>query len=178
MAQDINIEYWKYDNYVLPYSTFTNNTPKLTDENVNELLEIASKVSFRDSSSVRRRMGVNGAAALSVYEVAKWYYFGSQNRKRFKAQFPHDKISKAYTGWYLRVPEKGFIDKIAMWVDKASQNIYYFSVALHDGQRILIDDVPHTFNRGDVLWFNLKSTYEIPVTDTEQLWACILVAEY
>ena len=123
-------------------------------------------------------MGVRGADALSVYEVAKWYYFGAQNRKRFKAQFPNDKISKAYTGWYLRIPSGGFIDKIATWVDKASQNIYYFSVALYDNQCILIDDVPHVFNSGDVLWFNLRSTYEIPKTETEQLWACILVAEY
>ncbi len=178
MALDTDIKCWKYENYVLPYSTFTNDTPKLTHDQVEELLRVASEVGFRDSASVRRRMGVNGAAALSVYEVAKWYFFGSKNRKAFKQQFPEDKIDKAYTGWYLRIPEGGFIDKIATWVDKAVQNIYHFSVALHDNQHIIIDDVPHVFNKGDVLWFNIRSTYEIPRTESEQLWACILVAEY
>lgn len=123
-------------------------------------------------------MGVNGINALSVYEVAKWYFFGAKNRAEYKSVFPSDKMDKAFTGWFLRVPVNGFIDKIATWTDKATQNMHYFSVALNDGQKIIIDDVEYTFNAGDVCWFNIRSTYEIPVTPTEQLWACILVAEY
>lgn len=169
---------WKYDESVIPYSSSTNETTKISAGSANILLDISTRVTFRDSKSVRRRMGVNKWNALSVYNVAKWYFFGHKNRAEYKAQFPADKIEKAFTGWYLHVPEGGFIDKIATWVDKTTQNMHYCSIALHDNQTILINDQPYTFNKGDVCWFNIKCTYEIPVTTTEQLWACILVAEY
>lgn len=178
MAHHINIEYWKYGDYVSPYCTFTNNTKQISPEQVQALNEVAEQVTFKDSKSVRRRMGVNGPNALSIYETAKWYFFGAANRAKYKAQFPADKIAKAFTGWFLRVPPDGFIDKIANWTNKATQNMYYCSIALRDNQLIMIDDRPHVYNAGDVCWFNIRSTYEIPKTATEQLWACILVAEY
>lgn len=169
---------FQFDTSVISYSTCTNDYKKLEPAQVETLLDISKQVAFRDSSSVRRRMGVNGANALSVYNVSKWYFFGHQLRAQYKAQFPKEKIDKAFTGWYLHIPVNGFIDKIATWVDKTTQNMHYFSVALHDNQQIYIDDELHTFNKGDVCWFNIKSTYEIKTTATEQLWACILVAEY
>lgn len=123
-------------------------------------------------------MGVNGVNSLSVYNTSKWYFFGHKLRAEYKQQFPADKIAKAFTGWYLNIPKGGFIDKITTWEDRASQNMHYFSVALYDNQVIIINDREHTFNAGDVCWFNIRNSYEIPQTDTEQLWACLLVAEY
>lgn len=178
MGPVTNIKSWTYDISAIPYSSYTNNTNRVAASNTAVLKEIASTVSFKNSNSYRRRMGVNGANALSVYEVSKWYFFGHKARDLYKQQFPADKIEKAFTGWFLRIPAAGFIDTIATWVDKTTQNMHYFSIALHDNQQIVIDGVLHTFNEGDVCWFNIKCVYEIPTTTTEQLWACILVAEY
>jgi len=146
------------------------------DEIVKLGNEIAARLPFKDSKSVRRRMGVNAHNALSIYETSKWYKFGYQLRKQYKSLFPPEVIEKAFTGWFLRIPENGFIDKIATWVNKPAYNMSYYSIALRDNQLIIIDDVPMVFNAGDVCEFCIKKTYEIPRTETEQLWACVLVA--
>lgn len=124
-------------------------------------------------------MGVNGINALSVYNTSKWMTFGRKLREEFKAQFPQDMIEKTFTAWFLHIPANdGFTDEIATWESKPCGNMHYYSVALRDGQTIIIDGETHTFDTGDVCWFNIKSRYQIPHSSKEQMWACLLVADY
>lgn len=149
----------------------------VTIDKVEALRSLSDMVTFRDSSSVRRRMGVNGSKALSIYNTAKWYNFKAAVRNNFRECFPTEIQEIAFIGWYLHIPENGFIDKIATWVNKPTTNVFYYSIALHDNQRIYIDDVLHTYNAGEVCHFCIKSTYEIKKEDPEQLWACMLVVK-
>lgn len=140
---------------------------------VDSLIELASRVTFKDSYGHRCRMGANGAANLSVYENSKWFDWNRKDRAQFKAAFPEQQLTPAIIGYFLRIPKGGHLDKQTVWVDRDKCGSMVV-VALQD-QTFWIEGHELKMTKGQSIGFHLSKVHEIKPAEDGQLWACLMV---
>lgn len=148
--------------------------PKLTVDQVVGLKDLQSELSMTESISHRRRMGEGGINALSRYSYSRWYSWDSKTRQLFKSHIPEQQANAALIGWYLKIPRRGFLDRMTTWVgSKEAGTIIAYS--LNGDQVIRINDQDVIVNQGEGIGFHLSNIHEIKPPKREQLWACLMV---
>lgn len=148
--------------------------PALDPETQEALLNLSTTVSYVEAKSHRRRMGANGASALSIYSSSRYFSWDAKTRETFKSLFPAAHRN-GVVWWFLKFPEKkGFLDLQTTWIGKP-QSGTIISYALNDGQSIIIGDEAVTLKKGEGIGFNLQIPHEVPKGQPEQLWACAMI---
>lgn len=146
--------------------------PPLSDAAVKDLAAIASVVEFKDSSSHRRRIGVNKFNRLSVYKYSRYLTWDASTREKFFATFPSEVISKSVVCWFLQIPkETGFLDRLETWKNEKSPSWITAYVVSGTGTLILNDNMVK-MNEGCGVTFPLSLPHEIPLTPDGAIWAC------
>jgi hypothetical protein len=149
--------------------------PALSAEQQAELIELSKEMKWIEAYSFRRRMGVNGADALSIYKNTRWFTWTAKQRNKYKALLPEHMVNQAVVGWYLDLPAgDGFLDRMTVWVDKPNSGTA-IAYALRGDQTILINDKPVLVKQGQGIGFSLREIHEIKPSEEGQLWACVMV---
>lgn len=151
--------------------------PSVTKEQVDLLTELAKEVKFTNATGYRRRVGVNGTKALSIYHYSKWFDWNSKQRAAYRKAWTEEQLSVVVQGWFIRYPKRtGFLDEIDAWIDKPNSGTI-LGISLEDGQVIKVDGKLHTVNKGEVIKFNVSLIHSVPKVRETNLWACIMIRE-
>jgi hypothetical protein len=145
----------------------------IVPESMQTLEDLHQEVKMIPAVGPRRRVGANGASALSTYSVSKMFNWTAAQRDLFKDQFKgtvHDKIIQ---GWFLELPEHvGFLDLMNYWVDKPLSGSI-MCIAMKD-QTIHLDKKPVVLTKGQKITFHLSTLHELKRSPEGQLWACVM----
>lgn len=146
---------------------------KLTNEEVESLIELSKDVKFKDSKGSRMRVGANAPKVLSVYNYSKWFEWKHKQRELFKTAFPEVVLPKVLQGWFLEIPAgDGLLDLMNIWVGKPHSG-RIVATALKD-QVIFLDNKEVRLQKGEQIGFSLCTLHEIKPSTEGQLWACVM----
>ena len=144
-------------------TTLTNSSLTTFDILINQIQFVSDNI----------RLGANGTAKISNYSYSRWYDWTADQRMAFKSAFGPE-VDKAIVGWFLTFPANtGFLDLMTYWEDKkmAGKIIAY---ALHNNQRMCINGIEQTINRGEGVKFSLRVPHEVNINSIKQDWVCIM----
>lgn len=148
-----------------------------TKKAIAALQEIATRASWEESNSIRRRMGANGMNNPSMYKTWKWYKIPRIDRKVIEDLSPKGVFEKTFLFFY-RLYEKdiGVLDKMTAWVG-TKNTAAFLAVALADNQQIIIDGELFLLQAGDSIKFNITHEHEVPKVKEDALWAIWYITE-
>lgn len=146
----------------------------LSEESVAELLELKSQVKFSNATGSRRRQGMNGLNALSIYNYSKWFEWRHKQRELVKTILPARQTETAKQVWFLEIPKKtGFLDVMTYWVGKGHQCGKVCAYALQDQSMIVGGRDVHV-KKGEGIYFCLSEVHSIKPSKEGQLWFCVM----
>lgn len=154
------------------------NAYKLSKEKLSTIQELASRTTLYPAVGSRRRIGANGANALSVYNYDRWFGWSSVDRKTFKSVFPEEVIDRAIVGHFLEIPEGGFLDVMTAWVDTTQAGyMVSFNIGEEDAT-IIVSGKEVVVPVGGSVSFSLAEVHSIPKKSSgRDLWACVMLLE-
>jgi len=143
---------------------------KLNQESVNNLIELYDEVQFINKNI---RTGASGIEKMSVYFYSKWKTWNRHQTSKFKNCFSQTLVDNSLIGWFLKFPSnKGFLDLMTTWVGKDCGTVYAY--ALEDNQKIWLNGIEITVNKGEGIEFCLSIPHEVKLSSLEQKWACLM----
>lgn len=144
---------------------------KLTPVKIKNIIDLKKDVEL-NTKRVRVSNGIPGA-----YRHTNWNEWSSDKRDRFKSNFDVDLVNRSVIGWFLELPaHTGNLPYNDTWVDARMAGTVY-SYALQPDTQIIIDGTKFVLDEGQGIKFSLKVPHEIPVSQIEQNWACMMCFE-
>ena len=141
-----------------------------SEETVLELTELFHSVEFTNKN---KRLGAGGSANISVYTYSKWKTWNRTRVQKFKSKFNGSDVDKSIIGWFLHLPaNSGFLDLMTVWVGKSSGTVIAY--ALENNQKIWLNGIEVTVNKGEGIKFSLSIPHEIKKSNVDQKWACLM----
>lgn len=152
-------------------------TKHITKKAVASLVDIASKATWEESTSIRRRMGANGMDNPSMYKTWKWYKIPRADRSTIIDLTPAKVWDKTFLFFFRKFDKDiGLLDRMTNWVG-TKNTVSFLAVSLGEHQQIIIDGELIMLNTGDSVKFNITHEHEVPKVKEDNLWAIWMVVE-
>lgn len=149
----------------------------LTKKACAALVEITANASWDVSTSIRRRMGVNGMDNPSMYKTWKWYRIPRTYKQTIKDLSPKGAWDKTFLFFFRKFDKDvGLLDIMNNWVG-TKNTASFLAVALGDNQQVIIDGVLYLLQTGDSIKFNITHEHQVPKVKEDALWAVWMMVE-
>jgi len=144
---------------------------KLDRVKIKNVIDLKKDVEF-NTKRIRVTRGKPG-----VYRHTNWNEWSAEKRDRFKSNFDPELVNKSVIGWFLQIPaDIGNLPYNDTWVNADMAGTVY-SYALQPDTQIILNGMKFVLDEGQGIKFSLKIPHEIPASQNEQNWACMMCFE-
>ena len=115
---------------------------------------------------------------ISVYQLLRYYSYPQSLKTIWKANIPSELSSSYLVSTFLKIPANNGILHPTTPSDPARYDLNqpiravgcFLSIALTDGQHLILNGTKYNVNKGDALLFDGTYTYETEISSADALW--------
>ena len=152
-------------------------TNYLADSKCDALVAALPTMRFAHGRGLRK--SIDGGNKVSVYQHTRWQWYPESLKTAWKTNMPSDVVSSFLVSSFMKIPkDTGILYPTQIGTPEQKAIGCFLSVALTDGQHLIINGTKYDVNKGDALLFDGSDTYETEISSSDAFWCINMVPSW